>query len=252
MDKFLKILLIGLGGGLIAYAAILLTTVNVSIGAFIPMFIGAPLLLYGIFYSKLKVFTKKGIGRVLKIVFIALYGAFLVFFCVTLCFMFSYTESSLNSKVDALIVLGSGLKQNKPSATLARRLDKAVEYYNANKDTILVVTGGLGKGKQVSEAHAMEEYLMEKQVPKGRIIKEEKATDTDENFLYSKRILDDYFKREYKVGFATSDFHAYRADLIAREFGYTPEIYTNETVWYYAPSAVIRECFSIFFEWFID
>lgn len=48
-------------------------------------------------------------------------------------------------KVKYLIVLGAGLKGDIPSEVLKYRLNKAVEYFKENPDTIFIVSGGRGR-----------------------------------------------------------------------------------------------------------
>ena len=59
-----------------------------------------------------------------------------------------------------IIVLGAGLKGDTPSLALERRLEKAAEYMNKNGNAIAIVSGGQGKGETISEAQAMENYLL--------------------------------------------------------------------------------------------
>ena len=56
-----------------------------------------------------------------------------------------------NPKVKYLIVLGAGLKGDIPSEVLKYRLNKAVEYYKENPNTIFIVSGGQGKDESMVE-----------------------------------------------------------------------------------------------------
>ena len=89
---------------------------------------------------------------------------------------------------DYIIVLGAGLKGDTPSLALERRLEKAAEYMNKNGNAIAIVSGGQGKGETISEAQAMENYLLNHGIREDRIIKEDNSTSTYENFEYSSRI----------------------------------------------------------------
>ena len=80
-----------------------------------------------------------------------------------------------------IIVLGAGLKGDTPSLALERRLEKAAEYMNKNGNAIAIVSGGQGKGETISEAQAMENYLLNHGIREDRIIKEDNSTSTYEN-----------------------------------------------------------------------
>ena len=120
--------------------------------------------------------------------------------------------------IDTMIVLGSRLDGDKVSNTLKLRLDKAIEYYNKHKNINIIVSGGKTNNLDISEALAMENYLIANGVNKNNIIKEDKATSTLENIIYSKKILED-INYNGKVLIVTSDFHLFRGRLIASILG---------------------------------
>ncbi|MCC8169595.1 MAG: YdcF family protein, partial [Oscillospiraceae bacterium] len=119
---------------------------------------------------------------------------------------------------DVLIVLVAGVNVETPTRVLATSLEKAVEYFNKNKDGYVIVTGGQGPQEDITEAAAMEKYLVESGISDERIIKEEKATSTSENYEYSKEIIDEFFPGGSIVTI-TNDFHIYRAKKLARVAG---------------------------------
>ena len=53
---------------------------------------------------------------------------------------------------DAVIVLGCGVRGERVSLTLARRLDAALAYLEENPKAYVVVSGGQGAGEDISEA----------------------------------------------------------------------------------------------------
>ena len=57
-------------------------------------------------------------------------------------------------------MLGAGIKGERVTLTLANRLNKAIEYHNANPESIIIVSGGQGRGEAISEAFAMKRYLV--------------------------------------------------------------------------------------------
>ncbi len=60
-----------------------------------------------------------------------------------------------------VIVLGAGLRKDRPSLLLRYRLDKAYEYTVAHPDALVITTGGQGRDEWVPEGQAMRNYLIE-------------------------------------------------------------------------------------------
>jgi len=130
----------------------------------------------------------------------------------------SFTE---NADVDAIIVLGAGLRNNVPSLILASRLNAAIEYSKTQGDVPIIVTGGLGSGEILTEAEAMSRYLIERGVDEYRILKEDASTNTRENLAFSKVILEELGMDtdNIKVAIVSNEFHLLRAKMIAEKAG---------------------------------
>lgn len=146
---------------------------------------------------------------------------------------------------DAVIVLGAGIRGEQVSLLLSYRLDKAVEYSAANPGALIVVSGGQGFQESITEALAMERYLVAKGVPQERIIKEELATSTYENLLFSKAILDELFSGSYRTAVITNGFHIYRATKFAESLGYNITHCHARTDLYSMPMNYLRECAAV-------
>ena len=127
--------------------------------------------------------------------------------------MFAKGESGL----DYLVVLGAQVRGTVPSRALKKRLDTAAEYLGENPETRVVVSGGKGAGEEITEAEAMENYLLELGIEKDRIIMEDRSATTSENLSYTGDLID----REKKIGLVTNNFHIYRALKMAEKQGYT-------------------------------
>ena len=154
---------------------------------------------------------------------------------------------------DAVIVLGAGLNGDQVSRQLANRLDKAVEYYRKNTNAIIVVSGGQGNGETVTEAFAMEQYLIAKGISADRIIRDEASVSTYTNLYNSRELLDEYFGGEsgYRVALITSGYHIYRAVKIAEDMGINCTHYHSEIEWYTVPMRCLRECAAVVKLWLI-
>lgn len=116
---------------------------------------------------------------------------------------------------DVGIVLGAAVWGERPSPSLRERLDCALQAYRDGYVRYLLVTGGTGEGKTLSEAEVMRAYLIEQDVPEEAILLEEKATSTYENLLFSQEVMDEY---DLETALLIShDFHLARALYIAED-----------------------------------
>lgn len=105
-----------------------------------------------------------------------------------------------------------------PSKALYERIHKAWEYMDAHPDVTAVLSGGQGEGEEISEARAMERYLLSRGIGKERLLLEEESTNTAENIAFSLRIIGD---RHKPIAVVTNHFHLPRSCAIARKSGCT-------------------------------
>ena len=213
-------------------------TSNMNLGNILTFLVGIVLLLVGIFWQRLKNKLPKG----LKISFFVLLCAVLV--CSSALYIYGKNDN-VSFDEDAIIVLGAGLRGARPSSTLKGRLNAAYEYHLKNPDAIIVVSGGKGHDEDITEALAMERYLVNLGVPKDKILKEEMSTSTYENFTFSKIILDS-LEKEYTVAYISNDYHIFRAGRIAKDAGFenTTHIH-SDTIWHSVLPGVLRECLGV-------
>lgn len=183
------------------YAAV----TSMGAGEALTVTVGIVFILWSVFYDAAR---KKGFLKFLKRLFVFFMTVLVLYSC-AICVIGKMDNATYTE--DYIIVLGAGLNGNEPSLVLAKRLDKAVEYLNNNNNAIAVVSGGQGKGETVSEALAMENYLIEHGISDERIIREEDSSNTYENFEYSKLAAG-----EGRVVFVTSDFHVIRSMQMAK------------------------------------
>lgn len=151
--------------------------------------------------------------------------------------------------LEYLIVLGAQVRGKRVSNSLARRLDKAQTYLEQNPDTKVIVTGGKGKGEDITEAEAMRRYLVEKGIANERIRKEDQSTSTWQNLEFSQAFIRD---RKKPIGIVTNNFHVYRATLMAKRQGYVHVqglVASSNPV--LMPNYMVREFFACMSSWFI-
>lgn len=136
---------------------------------------------------------------------------------------------SPNADCDYLIVLGAGVNGTVPSLSLRERLDAAYAYLQEHPNAKCVVSGGQGSGENITEAECMYLYLTGKGIDPDRIIREDRATSTHENLTYSMDLIG--WEQASSVGILSSEYHLYRASLMARELGLDPIMIPAKTTW---------------------
>lgn len=183
---------------------------------------------------------------------LALSGFSVVFVMIGFIFISADTNKA-DFTEDAVIVLGCSVIGDRISKPLKYRLDTAYEYYTKNPDAIIVVSGGQGPQENLTEAQAMYLYLTKKGIPSDRVIKEDKATSTNENYIYSKTILDNYFMdKSYKCVYITNRFHTYRAGRLAEINGIDAASFSAPIGPMAAAPSYMREVLAVFQLWLFN
>ncbi|GHU52799.1 hypothetical protein FACS1894132_03300 [Clostridia bacterium] len=231
--KFLKGLFCASGGVLDLMAIRLFFTSNFNVGILLELGLGLGLIITGIFLWQM--------SKILR---------FLIFICLIAVigfasFLYFYGKNdNVTYDETAVIIPGAGVHGEEVSLLLQQRLNTAVKYYEKNPNAVFIVTGAQGSQETVSEAFAMEKYLIEKGIPQKNIIKEEQATSTKENIKFSKAILDDKYK-DYTVAIITNDFHIYRANQFAKKEGLKVTHISANTNWKASVACYLREMLAI-------
>ncbi|WHY88310.1 YdcF family protein [Neobacillus novalis] len=127
-----------------------------------------------------------------------------------------YSNLEAPKNADYIIVLGASVRGTVPSLAFASRINAAAKYLLENKDTIVIASGGKGRGEDISEAESIKRELAKQGISESRIILENRSTDTYENIDFSKKLIPKDAKHGLVV---TNTFHQYRAISIARDQG---------------------------------
>lgn len=200
--------------------------------AFSSMFclLGIILFIYGFIELKFKVNIWGRIPKVLKRTIIVLFSIGMSVFIIIEAVIIYNGHHYDKERPDYLMVLGAGLRGSKISTSLLYRLETAIEYNKLYPDVKIIVSGGQGPDEDISEAKAMKDYLVSQGIDKSLIISEDKSTNTYENFLFTKKILEDETgKGDFKVTVISNNFHMYRAKYLGEQVGF-------ECLGYPAPS----------------
>lgn len=144
----------------------------------------------------------------------------------------------------AVIVLGCQVHGTAPSRLLRYRLEAARDYLQSNPDAVCVVSGGMGSGEAVTEAECMFRELVKYGIAPERILKEERATNTWENILYSKQLLEENGTEGVSV-LVSNGFHLCRAAEMAGRAELPVQTLAAKTSFYTLPTYVFREVIAI-------
>ena len=91
---------------------------------------------------------------------------------------------------DHAIVLGLALENGKPTGDLLARLDTAQAYQEKYPEAQLILTGGNADASGRTEAAVMRDILAERGVADDRMLLEDQAESTKDNFSNTARIID--------------------------------------------------------------
>ncbi|MBS3180448.1 MULTISPECIES: YdcF family protein [unclassified Pseudoclavibacter] len=188
--------------------------------------------------------------------FVALGAAYLgAAFVLFLGYSWLYARLVRGAAGTWVIVLGSGLSGGRRvPPLLASRIRTGLDAAHRVGAAVVVMSGGQGSDEALAEGRAMREWALDpanaggdlgsREVAVGvaspRILSEEESVNTEENLRFTKAILE----REGVTGpgiIATSNYHAMRAAMLARELGIDAQAVQAPVARYYWPSAILRE-----------
>lgn len=188
-------------------------------------------------------YTEWGVLMIISIIVSCMiaYATFLLFL-----YDFGQQEDDIDY-VDYILVLGAKANGLQLSSTLRRRLQVA---YRLSKqvDAKIIVSGGYTSSLSCSEAKAMQVYLLLLGVDKERILLEDKAASTYQNFLYTYKLLGN---SGAKVALVTCDFHMYRACKIGGKLGFTCVRKPTSSLSFHNIKEYSRECLCLIKYWII-
>lgn len=257
ISSWVRLVLALIGSVLFLDGAILIAFKKIHIGTVLPLLLGLFFCLYAYFYYHIErfFFYHFRLHSIWRFGWLCFW-----IWVVSLGYFFNYISDN-NTKtqnipaVKAIIVLGSGIKNGQPSATLAKRLDRAAPVALAQPHAKLVMTGGIDFGETDSEAIVMSRYVQQHyHIPASQIILEDKSTSTELNLRNSQPLLQtQQIDIHQPIAIVTSDFHTLRAAAIAKKQGYrniimlgaTTPVTTRYNAW-------LREYFAYASGWLLN
>lgn len=243
MKKAVKIISILCGTLLLGNTALMLVIANLNFGLLPVAMLGAVLLIYGIFFEKLP--FRKFISGILA------FGMAVIIAFTSFLAIYGRNDNATYNE-QTVIVLGCGIRGERVSVGLAKRLNKAYEYHLQNPDAVIIVSGGQGPQEDIPEALAMKRYLTQKGVNEEKIIMEDKSTSTITNFKFSHEIMKEKGLPENEVVFVTNGYHVYRAASYAKAEGLTVTHLGTDIIWYTIPMNYLREMLAVLKMWVFD
>lgn len=197
--------------------------------------VGGFLAVYAILYFIRRRFTGRGfggIGSVLSfaavlIVFCFPYPAYLLELPIlawaeTICEKSEMEMSGRQERPTVIFVLGGGIsaKTSVPSSYSLGRITHGLEILQREPDAFYMFSdGGLARE---NGTEWMRRYLIRAGVPPDRLLLEEYAASTQQNFELGMQLLEDRGLADARVILVTSSVHVPRAYYTARHYGFDP------------------------------
>ncbi|BBM17113.1 hypothetical protein G15_0754 [Enterococcus avium] len=169
------------------------------------------------------------------------------FLSISLLYQFNHPKYNQ----DFIIVLGAGLiNGEKVTPLLAKRIDRAIQFYRKQSEETLsppqlLMSGGQGPDEKVPESQAMREYALEQGIPAEDILMEAQSTNTLENMRFSKEIMEREKPSGYHAIFTSNNYHIFRAGMYAEDVGLKIDGIGSKTARYYLPNAFLREFIAV-------
>lgn len=116
-------------------------------------------------------------------------------------------------EIDCILVLGAGIRGNRPSPMLRDRLDVAIELYNKGIKKILV--SGDHQGDDYDEVNVMKNYLLENEIPSEDIFVDHYGVSTYDSIYRLRPIFS-----VNEVIIVSQEYHLYRSLYIANMLDY--------------------------------
>ena len=187
---------------------------------------------YLIFLAVYRIKTKHSFWSIwkrwVKLTVVSL-GCLAAFISITnLAFILTPEIVSVEEPADHVILLGGGIsKDGKLPKSVISRVEKAAEYLNKNPNSICVVSGGTLDWLPYPEAPELKRQLVARGVEPNRILVEDQAKDTIQNFQFSCKMLAEHKGISLTevlttpTAVVTSRFHLRRSERLARRMGFT-------------------------------
>lgn len=160
------------------------------------------------------------LAKKLRFVFCILLIIFVLMYALTFAMIARASFGDTQADCAYVLVLGAKVNGTQPSQALDTRINQAYRYLTEHPEAIAIVSGGLGKDEQISEAQCMFDALTKMGIAPERILMEDRATSTKENFSYSLELLEQADgTKPRQICVISSEFHLLRTKYVAKQYG---------------------------------
>lgn len=171
-------------------------------------------------------------AKVLRTVFSSLLCIFLAVVLITLSLVIRVSFGEEDTNCEYIVVLGAKVNGTTPSRSLSERIDAAYAYLKAHPGVYAVLSGGQGPDEGISEAQCMYDNLTQMGISSQRLWLEDCSTSTWENLVFSLDLIEEKTgSRPTTLGIVSSEYHLFRADLLARACGVNTQGIPAHTKW---------------------
>lgn len=122
-----------------------------------------------------------------------------------------------NVKADAIVVLGAAQYDGRPSPVLKARIDHALLLWEDSVASLIIFTGGKGRGDTTSEAMVSGEYARKRGIPDQVILLESEGRTTSVSMNAVSSML--HSREMTSVVLVSDPFHMFRLWLTAQRLG---------------------------------
>ena len=131
--------------------------------------------------------------------------------------IYSFSQLDETSEADVAVVLGAGTRTSGPSPVFRERIDHAIDLYHAGFVDAVILTGGVGPGRQVADSEIARQYALENNLPAEAIFIEITSETTLENLAEARLVMANHAWRSALV--VSDPLHMYRAMAMATDLG---------------------------------
>lgn len=118
-------------------------------------------------------------------------------------------DSKLPTDIDYIVVLGAGIRRDKPSPMLEDRLKTGISLYNEGISKKILITGDHAND-DYDEVTVMKNYLLEQGIPEDDIVSDNFGISTYDSIYRVKKAY-----KANKVVIVSQKYHLYRALLLS-------------------------------------
>ncbi|PAX57173.1 YdcF family protein [Brunnivagina elsteri] len=157
-----------------------------------------------------------------KLILLGLISIFIVTILAAAIDIYTYGNIPKQIKAEAAIVLGAEVWAKEPSPVFRERINHAINLYKKADIHKIIFTGGIGAGKELSEAEVGKNYAIRNGVTESHILIEVRSRTTYQNIENAKQVALSVFPdlQSHKFLIVSDPLHLKRAVMMARDLGF--------------------------------